>query len=522
MTTLNCPAASAPFQSRAAGRSRRGIRLPFVGRFQRKFAAWKGGSQARYLGRLVQYTLQQRTLLLLTVVTGVVGFMLAFIYPWLIGAAIDHVIAPRPVDGVLPTAAQRSHFLLVLILVGTATAVGHGVVGYARGMCTIHLGHRIVTQLRRDLFDHFQRLSLHFYSKERTGSIASRLLHDVHAATSIIYGGIIVVGLDVIQLMIAVGLLLSLNWKLALASLLVLPMYGLTFKVFNPQVRRASEKLHHHYCKISGNIQEQLAGIALVKTYAAEEREHKRFSRDMEEHHEKVVDQSHVGHMVGAVSEILVHAGTMIVVGYGSWLAIHGTMTAGDITRFLGYVGIMYGPVRRFAELNMVYQNSLTAITRVFRVFDVTPKIADKPGVLTAAPERGAVRFEGVKFRYQDDSDESRYSLEDTDAGNPAPAARAAAQAPWVLNGIDFSAKPGERIAFVGPSARARPPWCPCCPGCTTSAKAGSPSTTSTCGPIPSRGCGRASASCSRTRSSSAAPSARTSPTAGPTPPTPR
>src|SRR5581483_7601269 len=260
MTTLNCPiVSSSPADS--VGRRKRAVRWPRL-RFKKFEAAATAEaadpSRLRYFRQLLALTLRQKKLLAITISIGVAGFMLAFVYPWLIGSAIDRVILPHAVNGVMPSMADRVHWLTVLIGIGVATAFGHALIAYGRGQSTVHLGHRIVTQLRCDLFEHFQRLSLHFYAKERTGSIMSRLLHDVHLATSIIYGGIIVVGLDVAQLIIALILLLALSWKLTLACLVVLPLYGLTFKVFNPRVRRASEKLHDHYCKISGNVQEQL------------------------------------------------------------------------------------------------------------------------------------------------------------------------------------------------------------------------------------------------------------------------
>ena len=135
----------------------------------------------------------------------------------------------------------------------------------------------------------------------------NRLLHDVHNATAIIYGGIIVVGLDAIQLIVAIVLLTFISWKLTLACMVVLPCYLLTFRLFNPRVRRASEKLHEHYCQFSGNVQEQLSGIALTQSYANEKLESDRFSKDVEEHHQHVLHHSHTGHLVGAVSEFLVH-----------------------------------------------------------------------------------------------------------------------------------------------------------------------------------------------------------------------
>lgn len=403
----------------------------------------------RYMARLWRYAKSYKGLLAATIIAGSAGFLLAFVYPWLIGNAIDTVIAPRG-EAAEWSHQERVRWLMLLTGIGLAAACCHAAVAYIRGHTTVKLGHRIAHHLRRDLFDHFQRLSLHFYSKQRTGTIVSRLIHDVHQATGIIYGGIIVVGLDVGQLIIALVLLSLISWKLTLACVVVLPLYALTFRIFNPRVRRASEKVASHIGQISGKVQERLAGIAVVKTYGAEERESNRWERDNEEHFERVVAQSDIAHTVGAISEVLVHTGTTIVIGFGGYLAMRGEMTAGDLTKFLGFLGIMYGPVRRFADLNIVYQTSRAAMERVFRVFDIKPKVSEKDHPVTTSPVAGEVAFEHVYFRYDDLSDESIVKLDDE--GDSTVAEVEPVKAKWILDDVTVRVTPGLRVALVGPS----------------------------------------------------------------------
>jgi subfamily B ATP-binding cassette protein MsbA len=411
----------------------------------------------KYFRRLFRYVWTEKRLMLLSTLFGVVGLCLPFVYPWIIGRAIDTVILARPAHpGALPPGYdQRVHWLFILTGLAALTAVTWAIAGYSKGHFTLQLGNHIVTRLRYDLFQHFQKLSLQFYAKERTGGIVWRLVHEVHGVANVIYAGLLLLAFDCIQLAVATILLLSISTKLAIAVLCLLPFYVLTFYFFNPRVRAASDVVNRHLSDISGKVQEQFSAMALVKTYAAEERETVRFMADNQRYLRYVLHQSHLGHAMGAISEVLVHLGTTIIIGYGCWIALHDpTFTAGDLTKFLGYVGIMYGPVKRFADLNLVYQNSLASVRRIFRVFDIKPKIVDKPECITQSPTRGEVVYENVRFRYGDDSDESRIRLdEDEPVDSPyLLKERKRPYGPWVLDGVNLHIHAGDRVALVGPS----------------------------------------------------------------------
>ena len=390
---------------------------------------------------LLRYVLGHKRHAALTLGFGVLGFLLSFVYPWLIGNAIDLIAGSRP--GSPPVWARQQ--LWWLVGAGAVTAVLHAVVLYGRGHYNVKLGDGIVTDLRRQLFTHLQRLSVGFYTRERTGSILSRVIHDVHEATSIIYGGVIVVALDAAQLLVAFCFLMSLSWKLTLACIGFLPAYGLVFASMNPRVRSASERVQAHFAQLTANVSEQLSGQALVKIYTAEEREAARFGKAARHHHQLVIEQSRAGHLVAAYGEVLVHAGTTTVVGYGTWLAFSGELTAGTLTRFLGYVVILYGPVRRFAELNVGYQSSLSAIRRVLGLLAVRPAVRERERPRMEPPQRGEVCFENVSFAYAQDTDEARACLEQEGLES-----RRRSQAGRVLESITLSARPGERVAIVG------------------------------------------------------------------------
>ncbi len=429
-----------------------------------------------YFRRFLRYALDYKGLLATAVGMGVGKFTLAYGFPWIGGEGIDKIV--KPVDSSL-SVEQRLTWLWWLVAAGVGLAVVHSVATFGRSYFTARLGNRIIADLRQDLFDHLHRLSLHFYSKERTGAIVSRIITDIQTAAQIVNGGVVALVMDMTSIFIGLWLTFSIDWRLTLASLSIMPFYGLTYKFLNPRVKRASFRVQSQLSKISGNVQEGMAGIALVKTSTAEGRESERFREDTEEHYDRVVTQNTISGAINAMSELLVHFGQLIVIGYGGYLAVHGAISVGELFKFMGYLAVMYLPVRRFAEINVIYQTSLAAIERVFSVFDITPKITEKAEPVKQSPPAGEVVFENVRFDYVDDSDESRMTLEERPTafelrklerrfqreseGQKEGNGRAArstsdhgrdarATARWTLDGLSFHVRAGERVALVGPS----------------------------------------------------------------------
>ena len=413
-------------------------------------ASWRSGA------RLLGYARNYKLLLFSTLAMGMVGFGIIFLFPWLIGTAIDKVIGLTAQNSAVE---QRAHWLVVLLIIGGIAVPVSSVAMYGRGHLSVKLGNRIIADLRQDLFDHLNRLSLHFYSRERTGSIMSRLINDIQQASQIISGGGILLLLDLVQMGVGLILLFAGSWQIALACFAVMPFYAMTFWRYNPRVRQASERVQSQISKISGSVQERLSAIALVKASGMEDREREKFRQDNEEYYGRVVEQSSLSHLAGAISEGLIHTGTLILIGLGGYLAIwgHPPMTAGKLVTLLGWLGVMYGPVRHLAEINIVYQTSMAALDRVFVVFSIDPTILERPRCTSKEPVKGEVIFEEVKFRYEDERSESRTHLDESSngesvSGNGDSTASDARANRWVLDGLNFKVASGERVALVGPS----------------------------------------------------------------------
>src|SRR5690606_34057863 len=232
--------------------------------------------KSHYFRRFLAYALNYKGLLVTALAMGVAKFTLQYGFPWIAGEGINLVVSAGETS-------QQVRWLWILVTAGVILTVLHSITTFGRSYFTHRLGNRIIADLRQDLFDHLHRLSLHFYSKERTGSIVSRIMNDIQSAAQLVNGGVVALVMDMASLFIGLWLMYNIDWRLATASLTILPLYGLTYKYLNPRVKRAASRVQSQISKISGNVQERLAGIALVKTATAERRESARFREDTEE-----------------------------------------------------------------------------------------------------------------------------------------------------------------------------------------------------------------------------------------------
>ena len=455
------------------------------------------------LRRFLAYVFRYRLLLGLSIAAGIAKFILAYGPPILTGLIVDRVVTGRAADGSPLAQAHRVAFLWHVAEIAVIVLLAYAAATFFRDFLTGKLGFRVIADLRQDLFDHLHRLSLHFYSKERTGSIVSRVITDISQASNLVNGGVVAVAMDLVSMLVGAAILFYLDWRLTLLALVVLPMNALFLKFYNPRVKQAGVLVQRSIGRLSGSVQERLAGIALVQSSAAEGRESRRFRADVEEHYDRVVQQKALSATVSTFGEFITRAGTMAVFVFGGYLAVTRGLTAGELTAFAGSLAVMYFPIQRFSEVNVVYQTCMASLERIFKVFDITPKILDKPDAWAEPVGRGEVVFDAVRFSYSDDSDESRVRLKseddeedevggsahkrditaDVDVGaipmqerrdrvrrelrrqmrlerrrkdalrrGETPGLGEPAPRKWVLDGLSFSVEAGERVALVGPS----------------------------------------------------------------------
>ncbi len=327
-------------------------------------------------------------------------------------------------DDVIPNQDARLLWWLVGAL--AAIEIARATATYVRGVCMVKLRTSVVLDIRQAMWKHLQRLSLGFHQSRPAGSLLSRLMSDINEGQKIIGAGLVKVGIDLICGGIAVVTLFTISWPLTLLVLAILPVYGYMYRKVNPRIRQASRELQQQRSVMSGHAVERLNGIAVVQSFAQEPFESRLFADRCDELRAKDVYRGRLSKKLRAASDFLVKIGAHSVLVVGAMLAFKHRITVGQIIQFAAVVGLLYGPIQRLSEVNIIYQTSMAAIERIFAIFDSTPEVKDPPGAGDRAPDHGKIQFDKVCFNY-------------------------AACAP-VLRDLSFTVTPGDRVAIVGES----------------------------------------------------------------------
>ncbi len=372
--------------------------------------------------RYLRYLRPYRWLLAAVIVAGIAKFSLP-----LIPNKIAQIIINQVVQNDAGLAQEDRLGLLWKLAAGmVGVALLELVAIYIRGVGTVTISASMAFDLRQDLWKHLQRLSLNFHNSRPTGSLISRLMTDIGQAQQMISGGIINVAIDVGAGGIALAALLYTSWQLTLLVLMVLPIYGWMYARLNPRIRQVSHDVQEQQSVISGSAVERLAGIAVVQSFAQEPAETRQFTAQVDELRDLSVQRGKLNNILASASEFMIAISTATVFVAGGYFAVGDTMDAGAIVFFLLTMAQLYRPIRRFSEINIVYQQSMAAIERVFTLFDEVPEVQERPGVADRTPGMGGLSFENVQFSYN-----------------------ASTQ---VLKGLNFDVAPGERVAIVGES----------------------------------------------------------------------
>ncbi len=374
-------------------------------------AANSGAVARRLFAMMLDYPIRMAVVPLLGIVTGATGALA----PYLIGRIFDQFIAHEDVAGLTRTT-------VILVIVYALGLLARITQSYQMGW----VSQQVLYRLRTQIFQALQRQSMAFFDRNESGDLQSRLVNDVDVINNLLGQGLVQAIAGVLGLLgILVGMFL-LNWRLALASCIVIPIMFFTTSVFSQMARRAFRKTRETIGDVSANLQEDIAGVKVAQAFNRVEINRSRFAERNRANRDANVGASAVTSAFFPAMDLLSTIAISIVAGFGGYLVINGQASLGVIVSFLSYVQQFFWPIQQLGQLYTQAQSALAAAERIFDLVDLPVDMTDPPRPVQIDRIEGRVVFENVHFAY--------------DPSHP------------VLHGIDFSVEPGQTVALVGPT----------------------------------------------------------------------
>ncbi len=338
-------------------------------------------------------------------------------FPRIFGMVIDEALKPN--------GWVKIEFLLLLYAL---ILVIRSLAQLARNHLIQTTGMRVTCDLRVAIFSHLQKLSLKFYEERQTGRVAARVIDDSSAIHSLVTGASVTLISDIFTSAGVFILLFFLNWKLALVSVLISPLFIVNYQFHRRRMRMESRRHIRNWHRVLGFLTERIANNRIVRAFATETEEENVFRDGIQNDFNNFNRVQWRNTLLLTCSEFLSGAGQLLAIGYGAWLIVqsHGTFTTGQLIAFLGYLVMLYTPIVRVFESNVIIQKGVTAMEKVFALLDTQPHIPDNDALPAFPRMKGRVTFDDVTFAYR------------------------IGQA--TLDHVNFTIEPGEMIALVGSS----------------------------------------------------------------------
>jgi len=340
-----------------------------------------------------------------------VNQVFSLVQPYLLKVGID-----RYVQGHDPAGLRRLGYLFI------AAIVGEFVSYYWQQYLTMVVAQRSLADLRVALFAHLQRLPMRFFDANPVGRVVSRVTTDVDVLNEMFAAGAMTIVLDVLKLFGIVGFMVWINWRLAMVSLVLLPVMVLAIDFFRRMARRTYREIRERISKINGYLQEAISGMTVIALSAREDRMLGEFDRLNDDHRAS----NHLSNKLEAALFSLVEAVSTVSIALMLWRGgvLHGAglVEIGTVVAFIQYIQQFFVPIRDFSAKYAVMQSSMTAAERIFSLLEEEPE--DVPSAPREGRGQGEIVFDHVWFAYKGET--------------------------WVLRDVSFRIAPGEHVAIVG------------------------------------------------------------------------
>src|ERR687887_1387621 len=344
--------------------------------------------------RITKMAWRYRARLVLAYVSFFAAIGFALLVPRLFGTSVDRLVRFDPADGRVIPLQVDTRTLVVMALTLLGASVMRGVSDFARTYTTDSLSLKVAYDLRNLLYDKLQHLSFAFHDSEHTGNLMSKATADIEQVRRFVNLGL-VRSLDVVIRLIAiVSILCFLNWKLALMSLAFAPFTVVQSTLVLRKLRAMWLRVQEIMGESVTILQENLVGIHVVKAFAAEEHEKRKYDRKAQELRERYVQSERLQGTNSAWMSLYFTCTLGVILWFGGWEVIRGHLTAGGLTQFVLYMNQLTFPIRAAARVIDSVSRAISSGQRLFEVLDASSPVAEQPDAKEMGRARGHVRFD--------------------------------------------------------------------------------------------------------------------------------
>lgn len=384
------------------------------------------------------------------------------------------LLTPLLIRELIDNALPNKNLRLVSLLAGGMVLIPlvNGALGVWQRHLNSQIGEGVIYDLRRTLFGHMQQMSLRFFTKTRTGELMSRLNNDVVGAQSAISGTIVTIVSNIVSLVGILIILLTLEWRLTLLGLIIVPLFVLPARRVGRVLRDLRRRSMEINAEMNATMNETLnvSGALLVKLFGRQSREVNRFSTDAADVRDIGIRSAVIGRWFFVMLSVIGAVGTAVVYWVGGYLVLQDAFTIGTIVAFGSYLTQLYGPLMSLTNAPVEFAQSMVSFERVFEALDIPVEIQEKEDAVHLNEVKGEIVFDQVTFDYEP-APEQQVGLEEIARfswrGSSAHLKRGKAKENGsneeeetavpqphrlALEDVSFTIEPGELVALVGPS----------------------------------------------------------------------
>lgn len=373
--------------------------------------------------RYLEFVKPYKWLIFGTIIVGILKFGIPLLIPLLIKYVIDDVIN----NGALSMSDKYSRLLFAMGIAAFIFIIVRPPIEFLRQYMAQWTSNKILYDIRKKLYSHLQALSARFYANNKAGEVISRVINDVEQTKDFIMTGLMNIWLDCITIIIALSVMFFLDVKLTAAAIVILPFYILTVYFFFGRLRALTRQRSQKLAETQGFLHERVNGMSVIKSFAIEENEAKNFDKRNSNFLQKAFKHTRWNAYSFSAINTVTDIGPLIVIGFGAYLAISGSVTVGTLAAFVSYLEQLYGPLRRLVSSFTTLTQSFASMDRVFQLFDEPYDIKDTEQAKAIPIQQGNIEIRHVSFKYNQNERD-------------------------ILKDINLNIHHGETVAFVGMS----------------------------------------------------------------------